>query len=187
MAESKTDVQDVGLEIATTFLKKRDYRSLADLVEGNPYFALERGKAVVERMFHQLQIDGKPFDYGHQLTGDQLQVLAYVKKAGAPIDEGNLKVHFEYVARMEPDPDKIEKRYVLTFPDFPKTVPSYAPRSIKLVEAWAKPILVASVENLMEEGKSLPKPKYALRERSRRVKRQEIKLTLADLFTVVSE
>ena len=170
---------------ATTFLWQRDYHSLVDLLKGNPAFALEQGKAVVGLMYYHLYLDKKPFDHGHQLTGDQLQILAYARKAGAAVGEGDVTIHFDYVVRMEPDPDKIEKRYVISFPDLPIILPSFAQQTIKRAEITAKPILIRGIETYMLDGKSLPGPKYALRERSSRVKRREIKLTLADLFEIM--
>lgn len=87
--------------VALQYALKGKYKDLADMVAENQELAKVDGKAIVGGMYQSLFVADKDFTYGHQLTGDQLKVLAYARKAGAPIGEGEITVHFDYVARIE--------------------------------------------------------------------------------------
>ena len=165
---------------ATTLLKQRDYHSLAELVKRNPAFALEQGKAVVGSMYHQLAIDEKPFDHGYQLTGDQLQILAYARKAGAPVGEGDFTVHFDYVARIE----RQHSLYWPTFPDFPGSIDHLAftnGETLKEAQNNAQKGLASYLAQGMLVGETLPKPQYHGR-KTARVRPFKVQLTLKDLI-----
>ena len=159
---------------ATTFLKQRDYHSLADLVKGNVFFAKEQGQAVVGAMYHTLQVDHKPFDYGWQLTGEQLQILAYAKKAGAPIGQGDITVRFEYVARIERE----GRGYWTEFPDLQGCLTQG--KTLKEVQDNAKEALALYLGAKMLHGDTLSEPKYQGR-KTKKVRPFSIKLTLNDI------
>ena len=174
-AEEKRFLKEFGE--ATTFLKQRDYHSLADLVKGNVFFAKEQGQAVVGTMYHTLAIDSKPFDYGWQLSGDQLQILAYAKKAGAPIGQGDITVRFEYVARIE----KEGKSYLVEFPDLMGSF-GFAGEypTLKEVKSNSQEGLAEHIGYTMLCGHTVPQPKYQGR-KTKKVRPFSIKLTLNDI------
>ncbi len=127
-------------------------------------------------MYHTLYLDRKPFDYGYQLTGDQLQVLAHAKKAHAPIGKGDITVRFEYVARVEP----MEKQYWAEFPDLQGCVRQG--KTQKEVRENAKEALAVYLGAYMLDGDTLPKPKYKGRKGSKKVKAFLVKLALDDII-----
>jgi len=173
MAESQKQYLHVFYQ-ATELLGQRDYHSLANLVKGNPAFALEKGKAVVGLMYDHFFRDEKPFDYGYQLTGDQLQVLAYARKAGARVGEGDITVYFDYVARIE----KTGREYWAEFPDFLGCISEGD--NLSVIHQGVREALIGYVSSKMLHGETLPKPKYQGR-KTARVRPFKVELTLKDL------
>lgn len=172
------DTKHMGqFEQATGYIKQNDYGSLAQLVKDNSEFARDCGQAVIGLMYYCLSADKKDFDYGYQLTGDQLRVLAHTRKAGAPIGKGDITIHFDYVARIE----KERRSYLVEFPDFgDKLAILVDPKNLADAQKEATQSLNHGIGSFMLHGDTLPKSEYKGR-RTARVRPFKVELTLKDL------
>jgi len=177
---SSSDLCDEALAM----LHRRDYAAVAGMLERKAaaaFFAKEYGGKIVSQMYNTMRADGQLFDHGHQLSGDQLKILAYARKHGAPVGEEDITVHFDYVARIERAGGECGE-YAVEFPDLTSLLifASGYP-ALKQAKEEAKSCLAFYLRHNMSIGKTIPKPKYHGR-KTARVRPFKVQLTLNDLI-----
>lgn len=157
----------------------KEYHQAITLLREQPDLArMEAGRTYTVMRVNAAE-DNRPFEYGWQLGGEELGVIAELRRAGASCSDLSLPkayLQFSYVARLETSKPK---GYIVDFPDLPGCATEG--ETIKEAVSQARDSLTSYLLSKMNHGEQLPQPKYKTGKDSKRIKRRKITLTLDEM------